>query len=129
MSYLWWSTANMKGLNALLYFPICGGDSLVLAQMFAHSSVTKTSRYRSGSEESRSRFQRIPPSRQTNSFHFFHRFQELFSSLGIDLVFNRSNCRSLFGVGVNEQLPAVAIEELFKAYFESTFPGGPNRER
>ncbi len=37
----------------------------------------------------------------TYSLHFFHRLQELFSSLGIDFIFYRCDCRPFIGVGVN----------------------------
>src|SRR6266545_3336510 len=35
----------------------------------------------------------------TYSLHFFHRLQELFSSLGIDFIFYRCDCRPFIGVG------------------------------
>src|SRR6267378_5850720 len=101
MSYLGRLGAEMKCLSTLFYFAILGGDSFVLPQMiaprFSHKAFEIALRVRRVAKQG-------PADRavaQTDSYHLFHRLQEIFSSLGIDLIFNPSDCGPFICAGIN----------------------------
>src|SRR5713101_874049 len=102
MSCLRRPSADMKGLSAPLYFAIRVGHSFVLAQMlgprFSYKDFYVSLRVRSVTKQ-------VPTNRAvtlTYSFHFFHHSQELFSSLGIDSIFNRGNRRPFSRLRINQ---------------------------